>query len=125
MATDTDADSDADPRRRWNPATDPAIDEAIRERYRAVEMAIGHVSDHVYRKWARRAPAHTECDVVTAWHDGEPVHYPSAANGAVARYHRESDMLVLARMGALVSTVPLGDRPRDEQQYVRNQVTSE
>lgn len=41
----------------------------------------------------------------------------------VARYHRESDMLVLARMGALVSTVPLSDRPADEQQYIRNQVT--
>lgn len=96
---------------------------AQRDRQRAREMAIGHVPDCVYRKWARRAPADCEVDVVTAWEAAEPVHYPGVANGAVARYHPPSGMLVLARQGALVSTYPLGNRPELEQYYIRSQVT--
>ena len=96
-----------------------------RERRRAEQMSIGEIPGGTYRKWARRAPDHCDVDVAEAWHDAEPVHYPHSLIGAVARYHRESDMILIARQGAITSCYSLMERPRGQRQYVRNQVSDQ
>ncbi|OIB59400.1 hypothetical protein BBD46_01455 [Natrialba sp. SSL1] len=64
-------------------------------------------------------------DVEQAWQEAYPIHYPSAHRGAVARYHRRTDTVLLARMGAIVTCIELMDRPWSERIYIRNQVSEQ
>ena len=104
-------------------ATTPDSDVAARERQRAARMSIGEISNHVHNyTWPRRA-GKSSAGPLEAWRAGEPVHYPGAANGVVARWHRETNTILLARMGCLVTVIPVDDRSQSERQYIRNQVT--
>lgn len=96
-------------------------DVAERERRRAAEHSLGTVSGHVEDRWPDRALLE-DVDVEDAWREADPIHYPSAHRGAVARYHRRTDTVLLARQGGLVTCIELMDRPWSERIYVRNQV---
>ncbi len=85
-------------------------------------MPIGHVSRHIRQEsWPQRVPD-ADVEPFEAWEAAEPVHYPSAANGCVARLYRPTSTILLARQGALVTCVPLYERERWERQYVRDQI---
>lgn len=100
--------------------------DALEERRRAAEMTIGEVSGHIRQEtWPTRSPPHAEVGPREAWKEAEPVHYPSAKRSCVARYHPETDTLLLARQGGLVTVLRLMDRPWSERIYIRNQVTDE
>ncbi|WP_137288601.1 hypothetical protein [Natronorubrum halophilum] len=99
-------------------------DVAARERRRATEHSLGTVSGHVKDQWSVRALI-DDVDVEEAWQEAKPIHYPSAKRGAVARYHRRTDTVLLARQGGLVTCIKLMDRPWSERIYVRNQVTEQ
>ncbi|ADD05183.1 uncharacterized protein Nmag_1607 [Natrialba magadii ATCC 43099] len=95
-----------------------------RERQRAADHAVGEITGHVEDQWVARSPL-DDVDVEQAWQEAYPVHYPSAHRGAVARYHRRTDTVLLARMGAIVTCIELMDRPWSERIYIRNQVTDQ
>ena len=97
---------------------------ARRERRRAAEHSVGNITGHVEERWPDRA-LFDDIDLEEAWCNAEPVHYPSANRGAVARYHRRTDTVLLARQGGLVTCIELMDRPQSERIYIRNQVTDE
>ncbi|AFZ73081.1 hypothetical protein [Natronobacterium gregoryi] len=99
----------------------PDADVAERERRRAADLSIGEISGHVEDRWPNRALL-DDVDVEEAWTEASPVHYPSAHRGAVARYHRRTDTVLLARQGGLVTCIELMDRPWSERIYIRNQV---
>ncbi|MDJ1433961.1 hypothetical protein [Halostagnicola sp. A-GB9-2] len=99
-----------------------AEDVADRERRRAAEHAVGEIPDHVQDRWPDRALI-DDIDVDQAWREADPIHYPSAHLGAVARYHRRSDTVILARQGAITTCIELMDRPWSERIYIRNQVS--
>lgn len=94
------------------------------ERMRAATMGIHGTTDHARERWDERAP-HAEADVDEAWKQAKPVHYPSASRGAVARYHRPTDTVILARQGSIVTCIDLMDRQWSERIYIRRQVISE
>ncbi|WP_265112235.1 hypothetical protein [Halosolutus halophilus] len=96
-------------------------DVAEHERRRAAEVSIGEITDHVEDRWSDRALL-DDVDVQEAWQEAAPIHYPSAYRGAVARYHRRTDTVLLARQGGLVTCIELMDRPWSARVYVRNQV---
>ena len=74
----TDASVDAD---------EPSITVAKRERRRAAEHVVGTVTRHIREEsWPERVDS--DVSPREAWEAGIPIHYPSAANGAVARLHR-------------------------------------
>ncbi|ELY96553.1 hypothetical protein C482_15543 [Natrialba chahannaoensis JCM 10990] len=99
-------------------------DIAEHERQRAADHAVGEITGHVEDQWVDRALL-DDVDVEQAWQAAHPVHYPSAHRGAVARYPRRTDTVLIARQGGLVTCIELMDRPWSERIYVRNQVTDQ
>lgn len=98
---------------------------AERERSRAAEMTIGKVTGHISRdSWPSRVSG-TDVGPLEAWQEAEPIHYPTARRGAVARFHAPTETIMLARQGGLVTCYPLSNRPQTEQQYILSQVTDE
>ncbi|SFS63720.1 hypothetical protein [Halostagnicola kamekurae] len=98
-------------------------DIADRERLRAAEHVVG-ATEHVEDQWPDRALV-DDVDIEQAWSEATPIHYPSARRGAVARYHRRSDTVILARQGAITTCIELMDRPWSERIYIRKQVTDQ
>ena len=82
------------------------------------------VSEHVQKdRWPQRS-GQTDGDLKRVWWDAEPVDYPSARGpSTVARYHAETDLVLLAENGNLTTCISLSDRPVEEQQFVRSQVS--
>lgn len=102
---------------------DSLEDVADRERRRAADHSLAGVTDHVEEQWPDRAlPGFEDADLEDIWDEAHPVHYPSARRGAVARYHRRSETILLARQESLVTIIPLSNRPHNERIYIRNQV---
>ncbi|QCW03597.1 hypothetical protein [Natrinema pallidum] len=84
------------------------------------------ISEHARKRWETRSPQ-PNADPRAAWGDAVPVHYPNLKPPATdARYHEETDLLLLAAAdGTLTTCIPLKHRSRDEQQYIRSQVTDD
>lgn len=97
--------------------------EAKRERRRAAEHSVAEITGHVEDQWLERRLDVGDLDLEEAWREADPIHYPSAHRGAVARYHRRTDTVLLARQGGLVTCIELMDRPLEERLYVRKQVS--
>jgi len=89
-------------------------------------------SGHAKERWQERAGS---VGYLRAWQQSEEVDYPSAHSRCRGRYHEATDsMLIVKRVrrnaGAVgwefadivMSVIELGDRPEEEQQYVREQV---
>ncbi|WP_276254088.1 hypothetical protein [Halomontanus rarus] len=69
---------------------------AQRERWWAAEMSIGNGSSHIERDtWSMWAPF-ADVGPSEAWAGSQPIHYPSAGNGCVARLYRRTDTVLLA-----------------------------
>ena len=83
------------------------------------------VDEHFPGRWAKRSPR-PKLNAKIAWLEAIPVDYPSAKPPAeCARLHEVTEMILLAEPnGRLVTCIPLEDRPQDEQQYVRSQVSN-
>lgn len=88
----------------------------------STRFPVFQVSYHVRVQWQDRGDPDRD-DLRAVWREADPVDYPSARNGAYARYHAPTDTVLLARQGALVTCIELSDRPRDEQRHVRTQVS--
>lgn len=101
---------------------------------RAVGMSCGVEglawSLHARRQWARRSACPGR-DLDRVWYQSVPADYPPARDGAWARYHADGDVVLLLNSDdtpaeraerVVVTVIKLTDRPRDEQQYVREQV---
>lgn len=97
------------------------IDVAPTPRYEDLE-----VTDHALDRWAERSPK-PRLDPDVAWLEAIPIDCPSAKPPADrARLHEVTEMILLADPdGGLVTCKPLGDRSRDEQQYIRSQVSND
>ncbi|WP_435552722.1 hypothetical protein [Natrinema sp. CGMCC1.2065] len=82
------------------------------------------VDPHFPERWTERSPRQ-QLNPKVAWLEAIPVDYPSASPPAeCTRYHEVTEMLLLAEPnGRLVTCIPLEDRPHDEQQYIRSQVS--
>jgi len=78
------------------------------------------VSLHGRRCWRQRGEP--DQDPVAAWHEAVKVHYPSARDGASARYHLSTDTILLTKERELVTVIDVGDRPPGEREYIREQV---
>ncbi|ELZ12048.1 hypothetical protein C478_10618 [Natrinema thermotolerans DSM 11552] len=81
--------------------------------------ADGHPRD----KWAERSPK-PSLNPRIAWLEAVPIDYPSMSPPAkYARFHEVTELIILANEYRLVTFIPLEDRPQDEQQYIRSQVS--
>lgn len=79
-------------------------------------------SHHVRHRWGQRSSQPNLCPRI-AWLEAVPIHYPSIKSPAKhARLHEVTEMLLLAGDEQLVTCIPLEDRPRSEQQYIRDQL---
>ncbi|PGF16205.1 hypothetical protein CP556_08825 [Natrinema sp. CBA1119] len=105
-------------------STEISEEVAARQRRRAREMAIGEISRHIREEsWPIRVGV--DADLRDVWRRAEPVYDPSAANGCVTRLDLETETLLLARQGGLVTCKPLEDRSQTDRRYIRNQVTTD
>ncbi|SEQ28405.1 hypothetical protein [Natrinema salaciae] len=82
------------------------------------------VDEHFPSRWAERSDR-PQLNPKIAWLEAITIDYPSAKPPAeCTRYHEVTGMLLLAEPnGRLVTCIPLEDRPRDEQQYIRFQAS--
>ncbi|WP_226479121.1 hypothetical protein [Natrinema amylolyticum] len=82
------------------------------------------VDEHFPEQWSKRSDR-PQLNPQIAWLEAIPVDYPSAKPPAeCARLHEVTEMILLAEPnGRLVTCIPLEDRSRTEQQYIRSQVT--
>lgn len=99
------------------------------ERQRARQSA-PHWTHHARRQWtdsARNDVPDRARD--RAWREAVPVDYPSAYDGATARYHRDGDAILIVkydvvdgqRRPVIITVINLRDRSLQEQAYVRAQ----
>ncbi|WP_265109141.1 hypothetical protein [Halosolutus halophilus] len=84
------------------------------------------VSSHAYERWAERSNR-PKLNPRVAWLEAVPIDYPSIKPPAeFARLHEVTGLILLAESdGTLRTCIPLSNRPRDEQQYIRSQVSPE
>lgn len=82
------------------------------------------VSEHVRDdRWPLRS-GQGRRNLKRVWWDAEPVDYPSARGpSTVARYHADTDLILIAENGNLTTCIPLSHRPIKEQQFILSQVT--
>lgn len=82
------------------------------------------VDEHFPERWTKRSDR-PQLNPKIAWLEAIPIDYPSAKPPAeCARFHEVTGMILLAEPnGRLVTCIPLEDRSRDEQQYIRSQVS--
>lgn len=66
---------------------------------------------HAQHRWRARAPAEFEdMDVRVAWREGVPVDFPQMeSERSYARYHQESEMVLIAEFGFIETVVNLFD----------------
>jgi len=63
-------------------------------------------------------------DVRVLWREAEPVDYEGAYDSAYARYHHQTDLLLIARFGCLTTLLELDKESERVQRDVRRQVES-
>ncbi|WP_137288800.1 hypothetical protein [Natronorubrum halophilum] len=81
------------------------------------------VSKHCREQWSERSNR-PQLNPRIAWLEAVPIDYPSIKPPArFARYHEVTGQILLACPdGTLATCIPLSNRSRSEQQYIRNQV---
>lgn len=84
------------------------------------------VDPHFPQRWSERCDR-PELNPAIAWLEAIPIDYPSAKPPAnCARLHEVTEMILLAEPnGRLVTCIRLEDRPRHEQQHIRDQLVSD
>ncbi|WP_121744441.1 hypothetical protein [Natronorubrum halophilum] len=84
------------------------------------------VSGHCHRMWSERSNR-PDLNPRIAWLEAVPVDYPSIKPPArFARYHEVTGQILLACPdGTLATCIPLSNRSRDEQRYIRDQLVSD
>ena len=82
------------------------------------------VDEHFPKQWTKRSDR-PRLNPRIAWLEAIPIDYPSAKPPAeCARLHEVTELILLAEPdGRLVTCIRLADRPRNEQQYIRSQVS--
>lgn len=78
----------------------------------------------VSKKWFERSDA-SHLDPRGAFDEAVEVHYPSARGDSTAYYHPDGDVVFIESDGFVRTCIALRDRSRREQEYVRNQVSSQ
>lgn len=74
---------------------------------------------HARRQAATRAGSTA---IRRLWREATEVDYPSAHGETYARYHPGRDVVILAAYGYVKTCIELSDRPRWEQEHVRDQI---
>ncbi|WP_436344468.1 hypothetical protein [Natronorubrum sp. FCH18a] len=84
------------------------------------------VDPHFPKRWSERS-GRPNLNPRIAWLEAIPIDYPSAKPPAeCARLHEVTETILLAEPnGRLVTCYPLSNRPRDEQQHIRDQLVSD
>ena len=80
-------------------------------------------TDHCRERWSERSDR-PSLNPRVAWLEAVPIDYPSARPPARhARFHEVTELILLASDDGLLRTcIPLSNRPRDEQRYIRDQL---
>lgn len=83
------------------------------------------VDPHPERRLSERVHGeYSKEDVRVLWREAEPVDYEAAYGNAYARYHQQTDLLLIARFGCLSTLLELEKESERVQEHVRRQVES-
>jgi len=88
-----------------------------------MRMTPTHDKSHPQMRWEQRVSGEwADQSVRTAWRVSEPVDYPRADDGGVARYHEPTGTVLIAHYGVLDTVCDLSRDAGHVQQSVREQV---
>ena len=88
-----------------------------------VRMAPTHEQPHPQMRWEQRTGEGWADESVRAiWRVAEPINYPRADEGGAARYHEETDTVLIAHYGVLDTVCDLSRDAEHVQRDVREQV---
>lgn len=77
---------------------------------------------HPQTRLSQRVDDRSDEDVRVIWAEAQPVAYSGAGAEAYARYHDDTDLVLIAEFGFIVTVLELDNEPDDVQQNVRQQV---